>query len=307
MRWWTSWRNGNMEFCHGFVRALQLAFDVQVVSNLQDVVVLEEHNNNNNNNTVVKMMVVRKGDTTAFGGYAYRMGDAPRDARELRQGLLPSDTAVSLFECCATRPPRVGILNRAPRHGRALHNADALARHLQRTLASSTTTTTTNGAHLPTNNRAGIIDAIIPVVTFQGASFEDQIAFFASIDILISPHGAQLTGLPFLPPPCSALLEIFPDRYYYQQFFGSLAEAAGVRQYTLYMGGVAAENETTTAAHVFDRDIVHGPRSHRRTAKRANLCPPLDAIHDAVRTMAEDWWACCARSPTTTSKQQQQK
>jgi Glycosyltransferase 61 len=65
----------------------------------------------------------------------------------------------------------------------------------------------------------------VSVAHFETATFLEQVEFFANTDIVLSPHGAQLTGLAFL-PRCGHILEIFPPYYLYDNFFGSLADAA---------------------------------------------------------------------------------
>ena len=58
--------------------------------------------------------------------------------------------------------------------------------------------------------------------------------FFVNTDILISPHGAQLGSIPFL-PDCAAILELFPQYYWIPGYYGSLAKASGHPYYHLYL------------------------------------------------------------------------
>lgn len=124
--------------------------------------------------------------------------------------------------------------------------------------------------------------APVPIIYFEGRAFKDQVAFFSSIDLLISPHGAQLTGIFFMPSPCSAVLELFPNQYYIPSFFGSLAETGGLEQYVLYLS-----NETLPD--------YHNMRTNGGSARGVNLCPPLANIVQAAKIMIEDWKVCCER------------
>ena len=48
---------------------------------------------------------------------------------------------------------------------------------------------------------------------FENSTFQEQVDFYSQLDVAVSPHGAQLTGIMFM-TPCSAVLELFPDKYY---------------------------------------------------------------------------------------------
>ena len=71
--------------------------------------------------------------------------------------------------------PVIRILNRAPQSNRTLLNVDAL----QTALAEMTQST-------------------VDVVYFENKTFLEQVAFMMDTDILISPHGAQLTSINFM-------------------------------------------------------------------------------------------------------------
>lgn len=206
---------------------------------------------------------VRKGDQTVFGGYAYRWR-SPTDARDLARFVTDTIGIPRTSGCRRNSTfPRLAILNRQANWKRSLLNADSIALQLQSQLA-------------------GLIHPDVPVEYFEGISFADQVAFYASTDLVISPHGAQLTGLPFL-PECGAVLEIFPDNYYYQSFFGSLAEAAGIVQYTMYL----SDDNANWNATIRERGKV------RRKARQVNLCPLESKVVDAVNLMVTNWHKCC--------------
>lgn len=91
---------------------------------------------------------------------------------------------------CSGNKPRIGILNRRVSAGRSIINADLLA------MTPSIQTFSHNNSVL--------------VEYFEGSDFVEQVSFFRSIEILVAPHGAQLTGVAFMNAPCSHLVELFP-------------------------------------------------------------------------------------------------
>jgi hypothetical protein len=128
--------------------------------------------------------------------------------------------------------------------------------------------------------------SFITIKEFESASFADQVDFFSSIDILISPHGAQLTGLPFM-PNCGGLVELFPKGYFIPKFFGSLAIGSGLGYGYVYMSG---GNET------HENKKMSATTSGRVRARKVKLCPPSNKIVDAVRVLIADWYQCCNRA-----------
>jgi hypothetical protein len=72
--------------------------------------------------------------------------------------------------------PAIGILNRLPRSKRRLINVDALRERLR-----------------------SLTDSPIEEVFLEDASFREQVTILSQIDILLSPHGAQLTSLHYMP------------------------------------------------------------------------------------------------------------
>lgn len=91
-------------------------------------------------------------------------------------------------DTCTKEKPRIGILNRANYSWRSMLNAEEVAT-AAKTLSR---------------------DDSIQIEYFENQNFSDQVQFFRSVDILIAPHGAQLTGVAFMDAPCSHLLELFP-------------------------------------------------------------------------------------------------
>merc|ERR1711897_112049 len=64
-------------------------------------------------------------------------------------------------------------------------------------------------------------------MTFENATFREQLLYMSNHDILVSLDGAQLWCIPFM-PPCSGILEIFP-RAYWHGGYGTMALDAGLK------------------------------------------------------------------------------
>lgn len=165
---------------------------------------------------------------------------------------------------CISATPRIGILNRRPSSGRSIQNI------------------------------ADIVDALndyssnrtVSLEYFEGSSFQDQAAFFQSIDILLSPHGAQNTGLPFMAnKQCKSFWEVFPDNYILPAFYGSLARNSGIAYSYLYLSG------TDSAATELNKE--ESTLAERTQARAANICLSIKAVQAAIEELVLDWKSCC--------------
>ena len=125
----------------------------------------------------------------------------------------------------------------------------------------------------------GLVSTPVSYKTFEGASFEEQIDFYSSIDILVTPHGAQLSGAPFM-PSCGAVLELLPKSYHCQFFFGSLISSANLTSSYLYLSDGDPQKEIWTS------------RSERVAARKGALCPPVSSIVSSVRSLIDKWEQC---------------
>ena len=172
------------------------------------------------------------------------------------------------LDACSEVTPRIAILNRVKPVGRSIINAPKLVELLS--------TSSFLNQSLGNNN--------ILVDYFEQKSFSEQVLFFQNVDILIAPHGAQLTGLPFLNGRCSQLLELFPKEYAIPSFFGSLALQSHSSYSYLYLSDRSWEVEQ--AENLLNR--IH--------ARATNLCPNPQVIVNSVRMLVADWKACCRGS-----------
>eukprot|EP00277_Geminigera_cryophila_P006631 CAMPEP_0179415628 /NCGR_PEP_ID=MMETSP0799-20121207/6336_1 /TAXON_ID=46947 /ORGANISM="Geminigera cryophila, Strain CCMP2564" /LENGTH=404 /DNA_ID=CAMNT_0021188385 /DNA_START=140 /DNA_END=1354 /DNA_ORIENTATION=+ len=90
-------------------------------------------------------------------------------------------------------------------------------------------------------SRLGRHIEVVYVPNMQG-SLQNQAHIMHTSDIIISPHGAQLTNLAFI-RPCTVVAEIFP-RGYYMNFFQPYVLAAGGISFEAYEEGRSVESDS---------------------------------------------------------------
>ena len=172
--------------------------------------------------------------------------------------------------------PVIGILNRSKR--RSITNVVELQQALQNEFKDTPTT-------------------VLPVEYMENKTFLQQLEYMNSVDILLTPHGAQLASIPFM-PVCGGVLEYFPSGYYYPQFFGTLAAISGLEHATLYLGRNRREEFEKTA--YFNETI-------REASRSKDICVPINQTIVATKVMIEHWQECCFNDPFMKSKFRQQK
>jgi hypothetical protein len=206
--------------------------------------------------------------------------------------------------------PRIAIVNREGH--RKLVNAHKIAKEVEQRLAvlwrtsnssdSYTTTTTTrttvsslSSSSLSSSSSRNIPGIVPPsttthpirIVSFDGWSFADQVLFMNSVDILISPHGAQLTSIPFL-PACASIFELFPTGYHPPYHFGTLAAASGItHSYTALTRGFERYFKEETKVGMANV-------TNRSTSRNVQLCPPLLDVVEQIMTVIQQWHERCA-------------
>jgi hypothetical protein len=165
-------------------------------------------------------------------------------------GLITSNKTSS---SCDSHLPNIAFLNRAGKT-RHVFNANEIISDLQE--------------YFHTN---------ITLEQFEGKSFSEQVHLMSQWDIVITPHGAQETGLVFM-RDCGGIIELMPRDYYYPKFFGTLAASAGIHHAVVHM-----TNNTSLEKHRWvkmrDEDI---------------FCPSRNAMREALQLMINQWKACCA-------------
>lgn len=133
---------------------------------------------------------------------------------------------------------------------------------------------------------SGLSTNAVPIVYFENATFREQIQFFNEFDIVLSPHGAQLISMAFM-PSCGGVMEFFPRGYFVPFYYGSLARAAGLHYAAIYVSeNNDWENETSLATRTVES---------RFRVRQSNLCPSLEDTVRGVRQMVHHWQDCCSR------------
>jgi hypothetical protein len=205
------------------------------------------------------------------GRFSYSM-HSPEDAKSFREAVLKSDyhTNKDILEanvCDSSHVPRISILNR--KGSREIVNIQDVELALQ-----------SEFPNLPMNI----------TYSFDGMSMLEQAHFFAETDILISSHGAQLTGIPFM-PSCGSVLEVFPKGYYIPEFFQPLGFFSGLNFSNIYLG----EN--------MEEEVKRGMATggSRRRTRKENLCIPVSVVVDEIKRMVGQRKHCCGAK-----KQEQQ-
>jgi len=120
-----------------------------------------------------------------------------------------------------------------------------------------------------------------PVFFLDDLSFEEQVEAFNSIDIMLSPHGAQLTSVLFM-ARCSSIIEVLPHAYDWNDYYGTMAALSGVNHSYIYLGtDRVAETE---AASEYEAQVE---------ARKPPLCAPAHRMVEAVKIQVEQWNRCC--------------
>lgn len=158
---------------------------------------------------------------------------------------------------------RIGILNRHPGYGRSILNARHILDQLLHVFGEKVQ---------------------VDEVLFEDKTFREQIDWFASQDIVLTSHGAQETGLPFM-PKCSAIVEIFPSSYFVPEYFSSLSDSSHVRHYMMCNDKSRDPIADTKESSKTEKSL--------KEAKKTNLCPATSSILDDLLTAIRDWDSCC--------------
>jgi len=172
-------------------------------------------------------------------------------------------------ECPIRSTFRITILNRTRKSLRHILGASQLQEWLETHLNGTTVTV---------------------ITSLDDYSLQDQVHVFSKTDLMISPHGAQLVGIPFL-PPCAHVLEVFPAHYFMPKFFGSLSLATNIRHWYLYLG--------YDAPSVVDTAWMYS-RWNRATYRGQQLCLRralvMDQMVPAIEKIMKKHLQCCQQS-----------
>lgn len=178
--------------------------------------------------------------------------------------------AAALQAAAGLSPPppgaglRVGVLNR-----RSHRRWDADGAFLNRTRAAFPDATVADEAYF---------EALAPAA---------QAAWVHAADVVVSPHGAQLSNLVFA-RKCTAVLELFPRHFYMPGFYLALALQAGAVPFAGYATddpeGDRPGNRNQKGRYWFNRKF-----KYRKTdANPAVVADALPALADARRACLAD-------------------
>lgn len=181
--------------------------------------------------------------------------------------------------------PRIGVLNRKRIHGRSITNVDSLVQNIDSELFF----TSGNDSSITLSSSTSM-SSNVSLTYFEAQTFEQQVQFFRNTDVLISPHGAQLTGIPFMAnKPCAKMIELFPHNYLVPDYFGTLARDSGVEYSYIYVSKSSADE--IQKAQIEGR-IVSSTTSERVAARGQNLCINATDLVDTLRDVLRDWCKC---------------
>ena len=127
--------------------------------------------------------------------------------------------------------------------------------------------------------------------SFSGMVFLRQIEFMSQVDILVGPHGAEMTSIAYL-PDCGGVLELFPRGFYFPDFFGSLAVASGHSHLSLYTG--SQQHRTQELEYYMQK-------GRRYMARRFQVTANPELVVEAVEELIRKRESCCRdkESPIT--------
>ncbi|KAL7495982.1 hypothetical protein ACHAWT_008310 [Skeletonema menzelii] len=102
-------------------------------------------------------------------------------------------------------------------------------------------------------------------------TLQEMIDLFPMVDVLVSPHGSQLTGMMFM-QKCSAVLEMFPHLYYTPLYFSSLARIFELTHANWYIS---------------HDDVPTGKLALKTRLENSvnNMCPSMDKLVSAVEEL----------------------
>ena len=101
------------------------------------------------------------------------------------------------------------------------------------------------------------------------------------MDILVATHGAQNTGVGFM-PQCGGFMELFPQGIEFPKYFGSLATYSGLEYLEYYVSDATFKEDREERGHTWNRGLY-----------RNNVCPIPDDLFDGLRGMIMEWYSCC--------------
>ena len=124
-------------------------------------------------------------------------------------------------------------------------------------------------------------DVHVKVVSNFHGSLRDQALEMHNADIIISPHGAQLTNLAFI-RPCTAVLELFP-RGYYLGYFQPLVLSAG---------GVSFDGYPFDRSPLLDTDTIVSDKERRVMIRKLPIKTSPESVMRAFPKLVTGVLSC---------------
>ena len=180
--------------------------------------------------------------------------------RRKMQSVLNLTNHVS--ESCTGGMPRIGMVNR--KSSRRILNGNEILQDLKRYY------------HLKEP---------LPEIFFEGTLLVDQVKLLSNIDILITPHGAQETNIAWM-PKCGQVLEMMPENYWVDNYFGSLAAITGLTHLVYYV----AKNTS--------HRVIGGTTGERIIARSIKFCLSKQMMREGVDRLVQQWRMCCHKKRT---------
>lgn len=173
--------------------------------------------------------------------------------------------------------PKISILNRSTQSKRSILNVDQLLEEIIQSFPNST----------------------VRVEYFEdNKTMIQQAQFFMESDIILSPHGAQLTGIIHQPSydGCSQIVELLPQDYLVADYFGSLAKAAGVHHSFFYIQTDKRVNDTSTLLEHELPDPYGQHKYHYYASsdyRNYQMCPTTTKLMASMQILVKNWQSCC--------------
>jgi Glycosyltransferase 61 len=255
----------NNKFTNAFMSVLEQYYDLRIIRTYNDIYVRQS---------------VRSKDTGLYPDdieitdYAMLLPQHAHALRELFQMYIKKvsrtigENGQLKPSGCSTekRIPRITILNRSTKSRRNFVNSHELQRMIEMKYP----------------------EVEVELVYFENIPMYLQMKYMMETDILISPHGAGLQNIIFMPnyQECSSMIEFLPPFYIVPDFFASLAKAASIKHSFFYMKQSDEEVVAGWDAHKYHHLVTY---EHRDDPQ----CLHLPKVMDAVQTLINEWIECC--------------
>ena len=190
---------------------------------------------------------------------------------------------------------RQGIAFQNPKHAQTLRQKTAAYYQMETEgckvgkekpvigILNRNSTRTLLNAHVLHEKLSNFSDKPVEIVYFEGKSFHEQISFMMQTDIIVSPHGAQLSSINFM-QECGGVFELFARGYFWPHFFGPLAATSGLFHGYVYTGKDLEEEWYQRGA----QDLLT-----RRKDRKADIRAPIETSLEVILKLIDNWKSCC--------------